>query len=123
MKQSRIVAVTGGRDYRDRATLYRVLDAEAATDGIAVLVHGGCPSGADALADAWAEERKVSRRIFRADWSKHGPAAGPIRNGEMLRATNPHVLIAFPGGVGTADCVCRAEGMGIPVVRLTEGRA
>lgn len=118
MRQSRIVAVTGGRDYRDRGTLYRVLDAERDTDGVSVLVHGGCRSGADALAHEWAKERRVSVRVFQADWDTHGRAAGPMRNRGMLREANPHLLIAFPGGRGTADCVSAARHLRIPVLEV-----
>jgi len=114
---SRIIAVTGGRDYRDRATVFRVLDAERNTDGVTLLVHGGA-NGADLLADEWAVSRKVNRRVYYADWS-HGLSAGPRRNANMLRESDPHLLVAFPGGRGTANCVTQAERMGIRVLRIT----
>jgi hypothetical protein len=38
-----------------------------------------------------------------ADWEKHGKAAGPLRNEEMLIDYKPKRVIAFPGGKGTAD--------------------
>lgn len=118
VSRSRIVAVCGGRDFRDRDNVYRVLDAERDTDGVSVIVHGGCRSGADALAHQWATGRRVSVRVFPADWGAHGRAAGPIRNRKMLRETTPHLLIAFPGGRGTADCVNAARRLHIPVLEI-----
>ncbi len=118
MKRSRIVAVCGGRDYRDRDEVYRVLDAELATDGVAVVVHGGCRSGADYYAHQWAMDRRVSRRVYYADWDREGRAAGPIRNRRMLADTNPCLLIAFPGGKGTADCIAAARHFDIPVMEI-----
>lgn len=115
---SRIVAVTGGRWYQDRAKVFAVLDGELATDGIAVLVHGACRTGADHWADEWASERKVNRRWYPADWKTHGDAAGPIRNRHMLHDANPDLLIAFPGGAGTNHCVMVAESSKIKVLRI-----
>ena len=46
---------------------------------------------------------------FPADWAKHGKAAGPIRNAEMLTEFLPDYIVAFPGGKGTADMLRKAE--------------
>lgn len=46
------VLVTGGRDYSDRATVFRELDTLHAETTITVLIHGAA-SGAD----AWARSR------------------------------------------------------------------
>lgn len=54
-----------------------------------------------------------------ADWKKHKKAAGPIRNQLMLDSEIEHIeeclLVAFPGGKGTADMVRRAMRFGIEV--------
>lgn len=106
------VVVTGGRDYRGRAVWF-------AMSGHAVAeVACGAATGADALAIEAAEELGIPMRLFPADWKKHGRAAGPIRNGEMLREFKPDVVWAFPGGRGTADCVRQAKALGIPVVEM-----
>ena len=36
----------------------------------------------------------------------------------MLDEAQPHIVIAFPGGRGTADMVRKAEVAGVPVVRV-----
>lgn len=52
------VLVTGGRDYSDRATVFRELDKLHAELTICTLIHGAA-TGADSLADAWSKSRGV----------------------------------------------------------------
>lgn len=113
---NQIVLVCGGRDYDDRDRLFQILDTAHAANPISLLIHGGA-TGADALADEWQRSRMVRTRRYNADWIS-GKKAGPIRNQLMLDDGKPHMVIAFPGGKGTADMVKRAEKAGVPVVRV-----
>jgi hypothetical protein len=81
------------------------------------VVHGGAP-GADSEAGVFARLRHAKEIIYRANWKAHGKAAGPIRNQRMLDEAKPELVIAFPGGRGTADMVRRAEAAGVPVVKV-----
>ena len=110
------VLVTGGRHYEDGVTLFRVLGEIHTSRGISLLIHGDA-SGADRLAGEWADINDVPVEAFPADWKQHGRAAGPIRNREML-ARKPNLVIAFPGGRGTADMVRQAKSAGIPVMEV-----
>lgn len=112
MKQR--ILVCGGRDYVDRKTLFEVLNVEHSANTIILLIHGGA-SGADRLAGEWADVMGVPCAVYNADWVKHGRAAGPIRNLQMLNLECPHLVIAFPGGRGTADMVRQAIANGVPV--------
>jgi hypothetical protein len=116
------VLVCGGRGYDDRDRLFLILDRAHWANPIELLVHGAA-TGADTLAGLWAKERGVSVQAFPADWKKYGDAAGPIRNGLMLEATKPHMVIAFPGGRGTANMVKLARHAGIPIVRVRRANA
>jgi hypothetical protein len=109
------VLVCGGRNYNKRLSVFGVLDRLHAKRKISMIIEGGA-SGADELAGEWADERKVVRKTIRADWKKHGMAAGPIRNQEMIDGWSPELIIAFPGGAGTADMSRRAEAAGIRVL-------
>lgn len=113
------VLVCGGRDFKDGALVFMVLDTAHAANPIVDLIHGAAP-GADALAHEWAYRRRVRMRPFHADWKKHGKAAGPIRNQRMLDEGRPDMVIAFPGGRGTADMIERANKAGVPVVIVKE---
>ena len=73
-----------------------------------VVIHGGA-RGADDLARQWGEISVGIEGVeFRADWTAHGKAAGMIRNQRMLDEGRPDLVVAFPGGRGTADMVRRA---------------
>ena len=104
------VLVCGGRDFDDRACVYRVLD-----DLKPSLVINGGANGADWLSSEWAVERGVRVREFKAEWRLHGRAAGPMRNAVMLRDGKPDLVIAFKGGAGTSDMKARARKAGVEV--------
>jgi hypothetical protein len=58
---------------------------------------------------------------FPANWDKHGKPAGMIRNGEMAQAaykSGNGVLIALPGGNGTANMVTQARKVGLKIIDL-----
>lgn len=112
------ILVTGGRDFEDQALLESVLDSLQSMHHIEAVLHGDA-SGADRLAGQWAKSRNIAVEAYPADWKKFGRAAGPIRNQKMLDE-NPDILIAFPGGKGTADMVSRAKKAGLVVV-VVEG--
>lgn len=114
------IVVTGGRDYTDRAALFLALDLLHAATRITRLAHGNA-RGADTLADDWARVRRVELQRYPADWDRHRKRAGAIRNRAMLDAERPDVVVAFPGGRGTADCVRAAGERGIPVLDLRTG--
>lgn len=117
------VCVTGGRDYAARAAVFEFLDGLHGLIPITQLAHGHCRTGADAHADAWCLARGVEPVRYPADWYPNGQrklwrGAGPARNARMLREFRPVVLVAFPGGSGTAGCVRIARELRIPVLDL-----
>lgn len=109
------VLVCGGRDYEDRETLERVLD----TIPITTLIVGDA-RGADALARSYGYRKQGIAQIsmYGADWAKHGKMAGPIRNKQMLRCGDPELVVAFPGGKGTANMVTQARKAGVKVRQI-----
>lgn len=110
------ILVTGGRDYGDRAYLFRVLSILHELQPLSLLIVGDAP-GADRFAWQWAIENKVSWIRYPADWGRYGRAAGPIRNRQMLEA-QPQLVLAFPGGRGTADMVNAANAAGVWVQEI-----
>lgn len=111
------VLVCGGRDYQDRERLFVVLDEHHARQPITVLIEGGA-DGADRFASMWAFEHEIDSDTFFAKWKVHGRAAGPIRNQRMIDEGRPDVVIAFPGGRGTADMMKRARAAGVEVIEV-----
>ncbi|HET8631635.1 MAG TPA: SLOG family protein [Thermomicrobiales bacterium] len=110
------VLVCGPRDFTDRGAVFAILDA--LRPGPSRIVAGDA-RGVDALALAWAADRGIERKTYRADWAKWGRRAGPIRNEAMLRAEDPDLVIAIKyvgrETPGTADMLRRARDGQCPV--------
>lgn len=86
------------------------------------IVHGGCPTGADAITDRWARRRDIEPIVFPANWSR-GAWAGPFRNEQMLQGGGDMVLAFIRDhSRGATNCVQLAEKYRIPafVVRWEE---
>lgn len=138
------VLVTGSRDWTDEKLIRHALAAIRDEYPTAiVVVHGACPSGADAMAARWV-----------ADWPTTGwggvteephpatghptedfgpwPAAGPRRNTHMVRL-GADICLAFTGPCtsgrckrsdqhpshGASGCAQLAKAAGITVRRWT----
>jgi hypothetical protein len=105
------VLVCGGRDFDDELAMLTELLKVA--DPRHVLVHGDAP-GADRLAAKCWRQAGFADEPHPAQWDKFGKAAGAIRNQEMLES-GIDLVLAFPGGRGTADMVRRARRAGVEV--------
>jgi SLOG family YspA-like protein len=107
--------VCGGRDFDDAAFVFRIFDDLHREHRFREFMLGGA-RGADALAKQWAMT-KADRKCFeiKANWRKYGPAAGPIRNQQMLD-WGPDLVVAFAGGKGMAGMVALARAAGVPVI-------
>jgi YspA, cpYpsA-related SLOG family len=121
------ILVTGSRDWLERAALYhalRVACGEFQAHRLRlIVVHGGCPSGADMMTHDWATAHPqygavpVIEEIHRANWN--GPAgkgAGPWRNRQMVDR-GADVCLAFIRNQsrGATHCAEYAEKAGIEV--------
>jgi len=119
------VLVTGSRDWRDIAKIRTQMHIACARylPSAIVIVHGGCPRGADRLADVWAKRYGLRTEPHPADWETHGKRAGFIRNAEMV-ALGADVCLAFikDGSKGATHTADLAEKAGIPVRRFEEPR-
>jgi hypothetical protein len=87
-----------------------------------VLLHGGSPKGAERIAAAWAETRKVTQIAYKPDWTRHARSAPFKRNDAMLEAL-PIGVIVFPGTGIQDNLAAKARRLGIPVWRFEEGGA
>ena len=111
------ILVCGGRDFSDEKALRYAMNSVAAGAEDVVIIHGGA-RGADSLAGAIAEKVGVPVEVFPADWEKYGKRAGFLRNTQMLVEGKPDVVIAAPGGKGTAMMVDIARKAGVRVVEF-----
>lgn len=133
------VLVCGGRDYDDRDHIWNTLcDLNVKRGPITVIIHG-CATGADNEAMLWAQAMpKRKHAPFQAAWSdlnhpdaviktrwdgsRYDAMAGFRRNQRMIDEGKPDLVIAFPGGKGTADMTQRAHKAGIEVIEIKPKR-
>lgn len=120
-----IILVCGGREFDDWELLSSTLEPYLwEGKGWPFWITGGA-KGADFLTRVWVKTQFIGNawkkyyREFPADWKQFGNHAGPIRNQQMLDEGKPDLVIAFPGGVGTADMVSRAKKAGIEVREIS----
>ena len=114
------VLVCGGRNFNDALTLGSWLGGIHKNNGpITLLIEGGAP-GADFMARKFAEWMNIPTQTFEADWDRHGKAAGPIRNKQMLDEGKPDLVVAFEGGKGTKNMVEQAVAAGVKVMLATK---
>ena len=121
---SLVIAAGGGRDLAwPQQRVAAELFARSGGRLVHLLLHGGA-RGADAAIGRAAQQLGWSSAVMPAQWERHGRAAGPIRNRELLEQaiakavahTSPGSLasvlvVAFPGGPGTASLVQQARRM------------
>jgi SLOG family YspA-like protein len=118
------VLVCGSRHFEDYWKLHQELlhihmfDPKPAPgrSNIDVIISGKA-KGADTLAEDFARVYRLEFEGYPADWKKHGKAAGPIRNKQMLDEGKPDLVIAFlaPNSRGTRNMIDQAEKAGVPV--------
>ncbi len=108
------VLVCGGRDYQDWCTVADTLRRLHDISPIGLIIHG-CDPGAATLAVRWALSTGVPTSGFDANFHSLGPTAERLRNERMIVESKPDLVVAFPGGEGTADLIGRAKAVGVPV--------
>ena len=123
----RRILVCGGRKYTNRNLIYKTLN-ELLSDSAdeygmpfpdTCIIAGGA-KGADEIAVDWAVVNWCQFEEYKANWDLYGKAAGMKRNQEMLLIGKPDLVLAFPGGRGTADMVARARKAGVEVMEIKD---
>lgn len=121
------ILVTGSRDWDDKERLYAVLSTAVYQHLPAVIVHGACPTGADAQAAWWVRMHGRTLDVIEephpANWRPGGKfdrSAGFRRNAEMVVA-GADICLAFikDGSRGASHTARLAEQAGIHTRRWT----
>ena len=113
------VIIAGGRDFDDynymSSELTELFENSAYFKGITIKIISGMAKGADSLAIRYADEHKLTKVLFPANWKSYPRIAGFLRNEDMLSIATH--LIAFWDGKssGTKDMIDIAQEKGIPV--------
>lgn len=83
-----------------------------------ITIISGAAKGVDTTAIDYSVVNYTQLLTFPADWETHGKRAGYLRNKRMLEEGKPDLVVAFPGGKGTAMMVDIAEKAGVTVFRI-----
>ena len=131
--RSVVIVAAGGRDLSwPQERIAAALLQRSAGRPVHLLLHGGA-RGADRAIGRAAQQLGWRVQSLAAEWRRYGRSAGPIRNRRLLEQalveaqahTSPAfsasvLVIAFPGGAGTASLVqqarCCSSRSPVPVV-------
>lgn len=119
------ILITGSRDWTDYPAIYRALIKACDENGLnyepdeygntmpdpskITVVEGGCPTGADFIADQWCVGNMFVPEVHKADWDRFGKSAGFIRNKHMV-SLGADLCLAFI--LRCTRCSTKAEGRG-----------
>lgn len=110
------ILICGDRNWTDVKAIAKVMRGFDPHTSILIC---GMARGADRISYQLAKGTGWRVMEFPADWDKHGRAAGPIRNAEMLTVGKPELVIAFHDDLdnskGTANMVKIAKRAGVRV--------
>lgn len=103
------LAIIGSREMNDEELFKKGLAQAIELWGTPQEVVSGGARGADTLGERWARKHGIPVRVFKPDWLRHGKAAGPIRNRDII--THATHVVAFPSrkGKGTQHAMKLAE--------------
>lgn len=113
------VIVAGGRDFDDYNYMSEKLNElfwySDVFQEYPIKIISGMADGADTLAIRYADEHKMTKILFPANWKEHPRMAGILRNEDML-TIGTH-LVAFWNGEshGTKHMIEIAREKGIPI--------
>lgn len=127
------LVVAGSRSLQINSSLIMgALEAHNIT-GIEEIIEGGCPTGADSAAIKYLKlynelmqgtgshnqsPSVIKHTQVKADWDKHGKAAGPIRNKEMAELGDSLLLIWDGESRGSASMKKCMQDLGKPIYEV-----
>lgn len=111
----RMVIIAGTRTFDDYCKLKSDCDRillDVYPNGEHINIMSGRATGADALGERYAKEKGYAVIHYFADWNRHGKAAGPIRNSEMVRNCDYAIVFWDGQSRGTVDLIKKLEAAG-----------
>ena len=113
------VIVAGSRTFLDYDLMCRELDnlfwISPEFENRDIKIVSGMADGADTLAIRYADERKLTKILFPANWKQYHRIAGFLRNEDMLSIAT-HLVVFWDGkSSGTRHMIEIAKAKGIPV--------
>jgi hypothetical protein len=106
------VIIAGSRSITDYSLIG--IAVERSGFNVTAVISGCAPDGIDHLGAQWAKAKHIPIERYPANWTKHGKAAGPIRNAEMAAAAEGLVAIWDGKSPGTRNMIYQMKRLGKP---------
>lgn len=109
------IAVVGSREFKDSDLIEHVLHNKTKCASDYYTIVSGGARGVDTLAEKFADEYGITKKIFLPDWDRYGKKAGFLRN--ILIINEADKVIAFWDGksAGTKNSIDLAIKQGKPL--------
>ena len=104
------LAIVGSRNFNNYELLCSFIEDKFNLNDIDTIVSGGA-KGADALAERFAKDHNLVLSVKKADWSRYGKAAGPMRNRLIVSEADAVVAFPSPTSKGTLNSMDLARKM------------
>ena len=113
------VIIAGSRNFENYALMSEKLNDlfvhSSEFNGSVIKIISGMAKGADTLAIRYADEHKLTKLLFPANWKSYPRIAGFLRNEDMLSIAT-HLIVFWDGkSSGTKHMIDIAKEKGIPV--------
>ena len=113
------VISAGSRNFENYALMSEKLNDlfvhSSEFNGSVIKIISGMAKGADTLAIRYADEHKLTKLLFPANWKSYPRIAGFLRNEDMLSIAT-HLIVFWDGkSSGTKHMIDIAKEKGIPV--------
>lgn len=96
------VIIAGSRNIHNKRLVFDLIGHAGFTIDEIV---SGTANGVDKTGELYAVENNINIKQFKADWKKHGKAAGPIRNLEMVEYADCGIFIIDNFSSGSMHCM------------------
>ncbi len=126
IKEPLKILVCGGREFEDyelaKSVISEAIKSKSVAHSDVEIVSGHC-KGADMLGERYAAEHGTMLKIFEAEWSLYGRAAGPKRNKAMIdyiSTSERKMVIAFvsKNSIGTRNTISQAKKKNLEVIEV-----
>jgi len=105
------LAIVGSRNYEDYSEFKKTIKEYFELNKITEIVSGGA-RGIDKMAEKFADENNIPKKIFEANWNQYGKRAGPARNRKIWEYADEGIAFLSVGSKGTKNSIEMANFFG-----------
>lgn len=114
------LGIVGCRKYMNWNNFIKIINDYVDRIGMPDQIVSGGAKGVDSMAARYATENNIPLINHPPDWDKHGRAAGPIRNSQIVKECTHILALPSKDSIGTLDTIkkARAKNLDVTVVNI-----